>query len=821
MTMGKEDQLSQQMLPVITRIFGFNYNVDKLIASTRTCCAFKAFNIKDKCHELIWISRFPVADEGDGAFSKRMRDLEKLTFSPQAKTVGIDGEMRPYLVQTYVGMRHLGYMGPAHLEQALVYLDDMVRAVAQVHYVGYELGDLSVSSFIVDGDGRLWLGSIIGPVREGNSLRSEEASKSDASYYLAPEVARSGQPSKIGDVFALGAIFYFLLTGKWIANTADFKELGTKACVAPSELCSGAPNWIDGLIAGCLHSDPDLRFSDAVKVLEFMEGAKKGAMPSSYLALWATSALSEHVSNGESSHASKSGRSRIPKDNTVSKDTSGTNIFSYWLRTAMLGVCVLGLALYLAFRFLLVLNPGGDSQVASYSFQKMENLPIDVKSYLQDLVALDVASAQRREILHKVALNSSPLINQVVFDIARGEMGPELAEFAIDLMEERIRNNGLNVTADLFSQWRKKEKSEGRVAGGTSILWPLIVAADPRVVPEERKKAIYDLYGKEKEFGLQYACAVAIDQENTGEFLEPFRELLSLKYPNIRIGGVSLGALVLGFREPSMKFGAFMLPKVTSMSNSDLEWLLKRDTVKEFKIFLLLSKEVLKRRMLKPEREFFFEVLDEKWPVASPKVLDALTAAAQGNTTTDTVLTLAEWYSPKQDLVLLRLCALEQDLGVAQVAFEKALNRSVTSEPMKGIVNWVRVNSWGDRGKFAKPVVIIAFPEEYGFDKAKEAFTSLSEIMDKKTLFESFMRSTRPEYIVFALEAFGSKAVPSDLMPLLKHENSSVRIAALKSLRSTNTLEQRKVMTKRYAEEQDPTVRAAYEEFHPYVKIVK
>ena len=63
---------------------------------------------------------------------------------------------------------------------------------AQVHYLGYELGDLSLSSFIVDGDGRLWLGSVIGSVNERNSKNNFGEGESDARFYLAPEIRING-----------------------------------------------------------------------------------------------------------------------------------------------------------------------------------------------------------------------------------------------------------------------------------------------------------------------------------------------------------------------------------------------------------------------------------------------------------------------------------------------------------------------------------------------------------------------------------------------------------------------------------------------------
>ena len=153
--MTKEDQVTQQMMPIVTKIFGFNYHIDKIIAITRTSVAFKVYNIKDKANGVLWISQFTLAEGEEANFSKRMVALEKLTFSPQAKSYGLDGDLRPYLVQTYVGLHQLGVMGAGQIDQALVYIEDMVRAVAQVHYLGYELGDLSLSSFIVDGDGRL------------------------------------------------------------------------------------------------------------------------------------------------------------------------------------------------------------------------------------------------------------------------------------------------------------------------------------------------------------------------------------------------------------------------------------------------------------------------------------------------------------------------------------------------------------------------------------------------------------------------------------------------------------------------------------------
>lgn len=819
--MSKQDQFSSQIVAVITKILGFGYHVDKVIAMTRTCTAVKINNSKESRDEVIWISRFSLKSATEASFSMRMRELEKLTFSPSIVSFGLDGELRPYVIEKYVGLRQLGTMGSSLVEQALVYIEDMIRAVGQVHYLGFALGDVSLSSFHVDSDGRLWLGSIIGPVDEHTASQALKFSGPDSRRYLSPEALLGEAASAASDVYALGVISYYLLTGNWITEEEALAASGTIECVAPTVLCPGAPAWVDDLIGSCLSTDPSARIGDAVKMLEFIEHAKQNPNTLGGSVFWAPSTLSVHVE--KSSDSATEEKISGKEENLRNKKSAGSRVSfdSTWIRTVFLFGCVLCLALFLAFRIILGLNPGGDTQQPAYSFQKMIGLPPEILAYLQDLIAKDSSLEHRRETLNKIALNESPLVNKILFDIARGEMGTELSETAVNLVEERIRKNGLTLTANLFLEWKSNLRKEGRNAAQELILWPLLSAADPRLSPDERKKAIYDVYSKQKDFGLQYACAIAIDQESTGEFLEPFKELVSQKYPDIRIGGLSMPAIVLGFREPSMVFGGFILPRLSSLSDEDLSWLLKRDTIKEFRIFFLLSREVLKRNMLKPERRFFFEVLDEKWPVVSPKVLDALVAVAEGNTTVDSVYTLAEWYSPKQDLVLLRLCAIEQELAVAQVAFEKALNRTVTSQPMKGIVDWVRVNGWTIRGKFAKPVAIIAFPEQYGFDKVIESFETLSELMDKKVLFTSFISSVRPEYIVLALDRFGTKSVPEDLISFLKHDDSLVRIAALKSMRSTNTLDFRKLMTKRYREETDPKVKAAYEEYHSYVLTAK
>jgi eukaryotic-like serine/threonine-protein kinase len=86
-------------------------------------------------------------------------------------------------------------------------------------------------------------------------------------HYLAPEQIRGEAPTARSDIFALGAVFFELLTNASAFPGRDVNEVGQRILRgklrAPSELRPELPFELDAMVLRCLSPDPADRYASA------------------------------------------------------------------------------------------------------------------------------------------------------------------------------------------------------------------------------------------------------------------------------------------------------------------------------------------------------------------------------------------------------------------------------------------------------------------------------------------------------------------------------------------------------------------------------
>ena len=85
--------------------------------------------------------------------------------------------------------------------------------------------------------------------------------------YLAPELLRGGRPTPASDLFALGAVFFELLTNRRAFPGRDVNEVGQRILAperpAPSSFRPEVPVALDALVLSCLQREPGRRVATA------------------------------------------------------------------------------------------------------------------------------------------------------------------------------------------------------------------------------------------------------------------------------------------------------------------------------------------------------------------------------------------------------------------------------------------------------------------------------------------------------------------------------------------------------------------------------
>jgi eukaryotic-like serine/threonine-protein kinase len=129
------------------------------------------------------------------------------------------------------------------------------------------LGEIKLGDF---GVARLLPGSPQAASHPGLGLAAVETTGPGAFgkvQYLAPELLRGGRPTAASDLFALGAVFYELLTNQRAFPGRDADEVGQRILAperpAPSTLRPEVPVTLDALVLACLQREPGRRVATA------------------------------------------------------------------------------------------------------------------------------------------------------------------------------------------------------------------------------------------------------------------------------------------------------------------------------------------------------------------------------------------------------------------------------------------------------------------------------------------------------------------------------------------------------------------------------
>lgn len=182
---------------------------------------------------------------------------------------------RPYFAMEYVPGPNLAQLcrnGLLPMNTAARYVEQLARAVHYAHQHGVIHRDLKPANILVTPDNEPKLTdfgltkSLVDPTRTLESAGSPN--------FMAPEQADStlGPTGTATDVFGLGAVLYFLLTGRPPALGESLSETlrAVVACepVAPRQLRPALPHDLETIAMRCLEREPTRRYASAREVAE-------------------------------------------------------------------------------------------------------------------------------------------------------------------------------------------------------------------------------------------------------------------------------------------------------------------------------------------------------------------------------------------------------------------------------------------------------------------------------------------------------------------------------------------------------------------------
>lgn len=171
---------------------------------------------------------------------------------------------RAEVLMEYVSGRSLDRIEGADMDQWTLIFLQVAAALAHMHRRGVLHGDLTPARVLLARSGRA---KVFGYGRPG---AGEPAKPRPSLAYVAPEVMKSGTVDEKAEVYALGATFYHLMTGR--SANAGNRAVGEGGKIpTPRALNPAIPMGINNLLINCLQSSPSKRpeaVYDVVRTLE-------------------------------------------------------------------------------------------------------------------------------------------------------------------------------------------------------------------------------------------------------------------------------------------------------------------------------------------------------------------------------------------------------------------------------------------------------------------------------------------------------------------------------------------------------------------------
>ena len=154
--------------------------------------------------------------------------------------------------------------GPLPVAEAVAIGVDVCRALGAVHAAGLLHRDVKAQNVFRDGGGRIILGDFGTGIEFADDTQVGAPQIAGTPLYLAPEIFQSAPATRASDLYGVGVLLYFLLTGDYPVRGATFADIrrahesGDRRSLAATR--PDCPSPIQAAIERALATDPLQRF---------------------------------------------------------------------------------------------------------------------------------------------------------------------------------------------------------------------------------------------------------------------------------------------------------------------------------------------------------------------------------------------------------------------------------------------------------------------------------------------------------------------------------------------------------------------------------
>lgn len=169
-------------------------------------------------------------------------------------------------------------IAPFTLSIAIDFACVMGEALNYLHSAGLAHGDLRPQNIIISPEGAAKITDFGIQRAIARCPAAREAVLRHAAPYHAPELSIAAPGTVAGDIYAVGAILYEMLTGTTLYTGETPEQIADQHALSaipfPHALNPGVPRSVEGIILKCLQKRPDQRYRSAADMLSDLKSVR-------------------------------------------------------------------------------------------------------------------------------------------------------------------------------------------------------------------------------------------------------------------------------------------------------------------------------------------------------------------------------------------------------------------------------------------------------------------------------------------------------------------------------------------------------------------
>jgi hypothetical protein len=796
-----------------------HFAIEAHLTSTRAADAYKAVDTRSNSAVILWKQRHPIAPDSELAqqFCARLEALREIDPPVvQLLSFGVDAEGIAYCMLPPLDALPIAARVPLEAPEAERRVMACLRIMDALHKKSIVCGDICASSFFQQRDGEVLFIGVMGSFdREATSTSA--IPPLDTLHFVAPE-QRSGVGLDLAsDVYSLGVLIYFFFSGTYPHGRQPLVG-ATAAAIKPlTQINPRIPAWLDQIVLNCLADSSAQRYANASELLKAFVAGRSALSQPAKPPLLVERAMTVHA--GSQLTLSKT----FPGQGALTNQATSRAAAPAKLRSSMSRPMVVG---SLGIVFLIVVyaalsmgsspsgdgtSPEGERVVSHLGAAGNEGLREVIEQVGDQAATLE----KKREQMQKLSASDDPLAHALLVQTAVDTSDSSLRSAAEEAILSRARRHGLVRVADQARQWFRlqgpAQDAEGKrvVATGYETF---LKALDVTVPFDVRAGFLRELYPSNQRIILRIVAAFALDTQQYQEYQALLAPLVGDASALEDATKRSTLALILYQPELNLAFGDDAIQQLSHLPDQDVLWLLTVFAERNDVNVRALAQQALERSLLSPLRAWFASVIKEREHL-SPDIVLSLVRASAGKVGKDDIGSLSAWYDETSERALLAICADTYPEDLLLEAFDVLAGKSLSLEPAKALIAWIRKQRWDDRQLFVRAVGVFGSLSVVGEEQAVEVLANLKQELSNTPIVRILINTQQTELVRLLAQRQSDILGLGTLLMLLSYPDIETKKAALFALRDTKELGALQIVLEAYKREKDPELRELYKQY--------